>query len=60
MSPIQRAIFVTGLLTTTALAATVAGILLHRAFPDHPWITIVGPLGAAGAVIGLAGILRCR
>lgn len=58
MSPIQRAIFVAGLLTTTALAATVTGILLHRAFPDSPWITIVGPLGAAATVMGLAGMMR--
>lgn len=38
----------------TALAATVAGILLHRAFPDHPWVTVVGPVGAALTVIGFA------
>ncbi len=58
MSPIQRAIFVTGLLTTTGLTATVAGILLHRTFPDHHWITLVGPLGAAATVMGLVGMLR--
>lgn len=44
----------------TALAATVAVILLQRAFPNHPWVTIVGPLAAAGTVIGLAGILQGR
>lgn len=48
MSPAQRAIFVIGVLATTALAATVAGILLHRAFPDHPWITVVGPSAQRG------------
>lgn len=57
MSAVQRAIFVVGLLTTTALAATVAGILLHRAFPNDPWVTVVGPLGAAASVIGMAKIL---
>lgn len=60
MSPAQRAIFFMGVLAATALAATVAGILLHRAFPDHPWVTIIGPLGAAGTIIGLTGILRRR
>lgn len=60
MSPTQRAFFVIGVLVTTALTATVAGILLNRAFPDHPWVTIIGPVGAAGTIIGLAGILRRR
>ena len=52
----QRLIFVVGLLAGIALAATVAGILLHRAFPDNHWVTLVGPLGAAAAVIGLAKV----
>lgn len=56
MSPTQRTVFVIGLLATIALAATVAGILLHRALPDNHWITLVGPLGAAAAVIGLARV----
>lgn len=60
MSPAQRAIFVIGVLATTALAATLAGILLHRAFPSQPWVTLLGPLGAAGTIIGLAKILRRR
>lgn len=58
MSQTQRSIFIVGVLAITALCATVAGILLHRAFPDHPWVTIIGPLGAAGTIIGLAEILR--
>ncbi len=37
-----------------ALVATVAGILLYRAFPDRPWVTVVGPVGAAFTVIGFA------
>lgn len=57
MSSLQRAIFVIGLLATTALAATFVGILLHRTFPGHPWVTIVGPLGAAASVLGMAKIL---
>lgn len=38
----------------TALVATVAGILLYRAFPDHPWVTVIGPVSAALTVIGFA------
>ena len=56
MPPSQRIIFVVGLLAAIALAATVAAILLHRAYPDNQWVTLVGPLGAAAAVIGLARV----
>jgi len=56
MSTIQPVILVIGLLATIVLAATVAGILLHRAFPDNQWDTPVGPLGAAAAVLALARV----
>lgn len=54
----QRTTFVISVLATIALVATIAGILLHRVFPDHPWVTIVGPLGAAAMVIALSGTFR--
>lgn len=60
MPPAQRTIFILGVLAATALTATIAGILLHRVFPDHPWITIIGPVGAAGTIIGLSRILGRR
>ena len=56
MSTTQRAIFVIGLLAAIALVATVTGILLHRAVPDNHWVTLVGPIGAAAAVLGLARV----
>lgn len=57
MPRIQRIVFVIGLLAATALASTVAGILLHRAFPGQPWVTIIGPLCAMAVVLGLAKTL---
>ncbi|EKS42137.1 hypothetical protein HMPREF9695_01229 [Afipia broomeae ATCC 49717] len=56
MPPAQRTIFIIGLLGTIALAATVLGILLHRAFPHSHWVTLLAPVGAATAVIGLASV----
>ena len=53
MSKVQRVFFVVGLLVLIAFSASSAGILLHRAFPDSYWVTLVGPLGAAVAVIAL-------
>ena len=53
MSKVQRAFFVVGLLVLIALSSGLAGILLHRAFPDSYAVALVGPLGAAAAVIVL-------
>lgn len=60
MPSLQRAFFVIGLLAVTAFAATVVGIVLYRVFPSHPWVTIVGPLGAALGVIGMTRIIFGR
>ncbi len=60
MTRIQRTAFIVGILAIIALVATIAGILLHRVFPHHPWVTIVAPLGAAGMVIALRRTLQGR
>ncbi len=60
MSPIQKIVFLTGLLVSVSLAATLAGILLQRAFPENPWVTIIGPMSAAVTVLVLAQSLRRR
>lgn len=55
VSKIQRVVFVVGMLALIAMSATGMGIVLYRAFPDSPWVTLVGPLGATAAVIALRG-----
>lgn len=54
MSSVQKIVFLTGLLVAVSLAATLAGIIFHRALPENPWATIIGPMSAAVMVLVLA------
>lgn len=60
MTPNQNMIFIVGVLIAVGLASSITGIVLHRVFPDHPWVTVFGPLCAMGAVLGMANVLRRR
>ncbi|WP_254983792.1 hypothetical protein [Rhodopseudomonas palustris] len=54
----QKIVFLTGLLVAVSLAATLASMFLQRAFPEQPWVTIIGPLGAAGMMIALLAFFQ--
>jgi hypothetical protein len=51
MSPLQRIIFVFGAAVAISLASTVSVVLLERAFPHEPVLTIAGPFLCAGSAL---------